>query len=62
MNNPNRSMVSSPCVNICALDEDDVCVGCHRSAKEITEWSAMTDSEKRAVLVNVSRREEKYLL
>ena len=25
--------VASPCVNICALDEDDICTGCQRTIK-----------------------------
>ena len=57
-----RQVVSSPCVNVCALDENDICIGCHRSAVEIGRWTQMTDTEKREVLVNVSQREEKYLL
>lgn len=43
--------VPSPCVNICALDDDDVCTGCQRTVAEITRWSRMTNSERRDVLV-----------
>lgn len=42
--------VASPCVNICALD-DDVCSGCQRTVAEITRWSRMTNPERREVLV-----------
>ena len=28
----------SPCKQICRLNKDDVCVGCGRTKKEITEW------------------------
>jgi predicted Fe-S protein YdhL (DUF1289 family) len=42
--------VKSPCVSICALDSDDICVGCYRSALEITDWVVMTDEAKREVL------------
>jgi len=42
--------VKSPCVSICALDSDDICVGCYRSAVEITDWIAMTEEGKREVL------------
>ncbi|WP_309674680.1 DUF1289 domain-containing protein, partial [Pseudomonas sp.] len=31
--------VLSPCVNICALDDDDICTGCQRTVDEITRWS-----------------------
>ncbi|MGR4973844.1 DUF1289 domain-containing protein [Pseudomonas sp. Z1-12] len=42
--------VPSPCVNICALDDDDICTGCQRTVAEITRWSRMDNEERRAVL------------
>ncbi|MHC5787288.1 DUF1289 domain-containing protein [Pseudomonas idahonensis] len=42
--------VASPCVSICALDEQDICTGCQRTVDEITRWSHMDNSERRAVL------------
>jgi predicted Fe-S protein YdhL (DUF1289 family) len=49
MNTPERP-VRSPCVNICALDNDDVCTGCQRTVEEITRWSRMSNDERRTVL------------
>ena len=46
--------VASPCVQICALDEADICTGCQRSAAEITRWGRMDNSERRQVLKPVS--------
>lgn len=43
--------LASPCVHICALDEEDVCIGCQRSVAEITRWSLMDNAERRQVLV-----------
>ena len=61
--NPNRdNTVPSPCVSICALDADDICVGCHRSGLEIARWSQMSADEKRAVLKNVAEREKSALI
>lgn len=34
--------VASPCVSICALDEQDICTGCQRTAGEITRWGGWT--------------------
>lgn len=51
--------VSSPCVSICALDMDDVCVGCHRTGDEITRWWAMSNEEKLTTLENAKEREKK---
>lgn len=53
------SEISSPCVSICALDEDDICVGCYRSGSEITNWSTMSDEEKGKVMELVVEREQK---
>ncbi|MDF2393923.1 DUF1289 domain-containing protein [Pseudomonas sp. 3MA1] len=49
MTTPERP-VASPCVSICALDEQDICTGCQRTVDEITRWSRMDNSERRAVL------------
>ncbi|NUT82464.1 DUF1289 domain-containing protein [Pseudomonas brassicacearum] len=49
MSAPERP-VPSPCVNICALDDDDVCTGCQRTVAEITRWSRMDNDERRSVL------------
>lgn len=48
--NPSERPVASPCVNICALDDDDICIGCQRSVEEITRWSRMDNAERRVVL------------
>ena len=42
--------VASPCVSICALDEQDICTGCQRSVAEITRWGRMDNTERRQVL------------
>ena len=54
--------VRSPRVSICALDENDVCVGCHRSGDEITRWTRMDNEERREVLRKVSEREKRSLI
>ena len=43
--------VRSPCVQICALDENDICTGCQRTAAEITQWGRMDNAQRRAVLL-----------
>ena len=42
--------VASPCVYVCALDEQDICIGCQRNVDEITRWSRMENHERRQVL------------
>jgi hypothetical protein len=48
--------VRSPCVSICALGDDDICIGCHRSAREIADWVLSADEERRAVLTRAADR------
>lgn len=54
--------VSSPCVSICALDEQDICIGCHRTGDEILRWTQMSNEERRQVLAEVADREQKALI
>jgi predicted Fe-S protein YdhL (DUF1289 family) len=42
-------MVESPCIKLCALNADDVCVGCGRTRAEIGAWSTLQDATKEAV-------------
>jgi predicted Fe-S protein YdhL (DUF1289 family) len=51
-----REVVASPCVSICALDGDDVCIGCFRTGGEISRWGLMTAKQQREVLVRCQRR------
>ncbi len=50
--------VASPCVSICALDENDICVGCQRSGAEITVWSTSSEEQKAAIMEKVREREK----
>ena len=40
------NQVPSPCVSICALDDNDTCIGCFRTGEEISRWGGMTTEEK----------------
>ncbi len=40
----------SPCISVCVLDDNDICMGCYRSAAEITDWFMATDEQKRETL------------
>ena len=48
--------VKSPCVSVCALDDHDICIGCQRTADEITRWGRMSNDERRAVLQHCIER------
>ena len=46
--------ISSPCVDICKLDGDGICVGCFRDLNEIARWSGMTEDEKLRVIFRIA--------
>lgn len=48
--------IPSPCIAVCALDEDDICIGCYRSGDEITDWFMADDDRKREILANCEQR------
>ena len=43
-------LVESPCIRVCTLDDDDVCLGCFRDIAEICAWSGASDDERRLIL------------
>jgi uncharacterized protein len=48
--------VASPCVDICRLDAQGLCVGCRRTIEEITEWSRASEARRREILSELQRR------
>lgn len=48
--------IPSPCIAVCALDEDDICIGCYRSGDEITDWFMACDEQKREILRRCDER------
>jgi len=48
-----QKRVPSPCIGICALNEQDECIACGRTCLEIGEWGVMTNEQKRAVLQRI---------
>ncbi len=55
----NKQRILSPCVRNCCLDDDDVCLGCHRSLDEILGWHGADDEERSATLSACELRKEK---
>ena len=48
--------VESPCVSLCCLDEEDVCLGCLRHIDEITGWHAMSNEQRLKLLAELEER------
>ncbi|MDC9720765.1 MAG: DUF1289 domain-containing protein [Gammaproteobacteria bacterium] len=44
-------------MNICYLDDNDICQGCYRSGEEITAWMRLDNEGRKQVLANVQERE-----
>jgi len=49
--------IKSPCVNVCYLDDKDICQGCYRSGEEITQWMRLDNEGRREVMKKVAERE-----
>lgn len=49
-------MVDSPCVRLCSLDRQDICVGCGRTIHEIVAWNRVDDDERRRIVENSRQR------
>src|ERR1051326_1901890 len=48
--------VQSPCIDVCRLDANEICVGCERSIDEIVAWARSPDTERLRVLARVEIR------
>ncbi len=48
----------SPCLNICTLGDDNVCLGCFRSLEEIVGWARMTAAEQHATIARAKGRSD----
>ena len=42
--------IESPCIGTCTLGPDDLCIGCFRSAEEITAWLSYSAQQRRAIM------------
>ncbi len=49
--------VPSPCISLCVMDgARRYCQGCRRTLGEIASWGALSNDEKRAVLMMLPAR------
>jgi predicted Fe-S protein YdhL (DUF1289 family) len=51
-----EAAVPSPCVDICRLDAQGLCVGCLRTIDEIIEWPRASEARRREILRELERR------
>ena len=50
-----RSGPTSPCINVCVLDEHSCCKGCRRTVTEIARWGRMGAGEQWAVIARIEQ-------
>ena len=48
--------VPSPCIDVCRLDAQGLCVGCRRTMREISEWPNANDARRREILSALKER------
>lgn len=49
----------SPCINVCKMHpQTGLCEGCLRTIEEIAQWSTATEEYKRAVWMEIRRRQD----
>jgi predicted Fe-S protein YdhL (DUF1289 family) len=41
------------------MSEEDICVGCYRTSREIREWMLMEDRDRLKVIENAFQRSQK---
>ena len=37
----------SPCIGVCRMDADGLCIGCRRTLAEIARWGTISDDDRR---------------
>ena len=56
MNAPPKP-IATPCIQVCAVDgESGLCLGCHRTLREIGGWSRFTDEERARIMAELPSR------
>ncbi len=57
LNSGDPDPVESPCIRLCTLDDDDVCIGCFRSMAEICAWGTASNNERQQILIACELRQ-----
>ncbi|MDE1168981.1 MAG: DUF1289 domain-containing protein [Pseudomonas sp.] len=47
--------MKDPCISVCKFD-DDVCIGCGRTKREIKGWKKLDKSDRKAILAQAQQR------
>ncbi len=55
-----KTGLGNPCIHVCTLDDNKICLGCYRSAEEVRNWFRYTDEQKKETLRNSEIRRRKH--
>ena len=58
--NKNIPTVERPCIKICCLNENDVCLGCFRTLDEMRKWHKSSKEEKIKMLSLAEARKDAH--
>ena len=58
---PQKPPILSPCLGICEVGMDGLCVGCLRTLDEIACWGALDDAGRHEILRAVEDRRADHL-
>ena len=58
---PPPAPAETPCVKICVIDDDGLCVGCARTLDEIASWSGWSTAQRNAVMLTLTTRRQKSI-
>ncbi len=46
----------TPCINICKINEQNICIGCFRTLNEIAQWTKYSDLERTQIINRINDR------
>jgi len=56
-----KQKIPNPCVNLCSLNNNNVCIGCYRTIDEVGAWGRYDDEQRLQVLKNCEHRFQEML-
>ena len=53
---PSPVAIETPCIKICVIDDEGLCVGCARTLDEIAGWGSLSTEQRHAVMLALPAR------
>jgi len=48
--------MESPCVRVCKLNKEDICIGCKRTREEIGQWMSYSSLQREIIIKKLKER------